>query len=76
MLMDTFTGYDVEVETVENFGTVNAVFGRQVLDNEFSAGGQIGRRDALGCRLGLPLDACVLLNSLQAAYLGDQLRLT
>ena len=74
--MGTFTGLDVEVETVENLGTVSAILGRQVLDNEFSAGRPIGGRDALGCRLGLLLNVCVLLNSLQATYLGDQLRLT
>ena len=30
----------VEVETVKDFGTVGAVLGRQVPDNEFPAGGQ------------------------------------
>ena len=52
---------------MENFWTVGAIFGRQVLDNEFSAGGPIRRRDALGCRLGLLLNVRVLVNSLQAA---------
>ena len=51
---------------MEDFGTVGAVFGRQVLDNESSTGGPIGRRDAFGCRLGLLLDVRVLMNSLQA----------
>jgi len=73
---DAFTGLDVEVETVENLGTVSTVLGRQILDNEFSAGGPIGRGDSLGCRLGLLLDVCVLLNSLQATYPDDQFHLT
>jgi len=57
----------MEAETTENLGTVGAVFGRQVFDNELSAGGPISRRDALRCRLGLLLDVRVLMNSLQAA---------
>ena len=40
---DPFAGLDVEVETVGDFGTVGAVFDRQVLNNESSAGRPIGR---------------------------------
>ena len=73
---DTFTGLDVEVEAVENFGTVGAVFGRQVLNNKLSAGRPIGRRDALRSRLGFLLDTPILQNSLQARCPIDQNRLS
>jgi len=62
----------MEVETIENLGTVSAVLSRQVLDKKFSAGRLIGRGDALRCQLGLLLDFCVLLNSLQATYPNNQ----
>ena len=62
---DTFTRLDMKVDTMEDFGTIGAVLGRQVLNNEFSAGRPIGRRDALRCWLRFLLDVRVLLDSLQ-----------
>ena len=52
----------MEVETVEGFGTVGTVLGRQVLDNEFPRWRSIDRRGTLRCRPGLLFDVGVLQN--------------
>ena len=69
---DTFTRLDVEAEAAENFGAICTVLCGQALNNEFSAGGPIGRRDTLRCRVWLLFDIDVLLNSLQTRCSSNQ----
>ena len=61
---------------MEDFRTGGTVSGGQILDNKFSTGRPIGRRNAPRCWLGLLFDVAILLNPLQARCSGDQNRLS